>query len=60
MGCTEMVLANRIGCCSILVRTGVGEGSLNEFRHTWDEIEPDFVVDNVLEGINWILKMKFN
>jgi D-glycero-D-manno-heptose 1,7-bisphosphate phosphatase len=50
-----MILANTVGCKSILVRTGVGEGSLNEFRHTWKEIEPDFVAKNVFDGVNWIL-----
>jgi D-glycero-D-manno-heptose 1,7-bisphosphate phosphatase len=58
MGCTDMILAKTVGCKSILVRTGVGEGSLNEFRHTWKEVEPDFIANNVLEGVNWILNNK--
>lgn len=55
MGCTDMILAKKVRCKSILVRTGVGEGSLNEFRHTWKDVEPDFIAKNVLEGVKWIL-----
>lgn len=55
MGSSDMILANNVGCKGILVKTGVGEGSLNEFRHTWQEVEPYFVADNVLEGVKFIL-----
>lgn len=56
MGAADMIMANKAGAKGILVRTGVGEGSLTEFRHTWSEIEPDYVADNVLEAVKWILK----
>lgn len=56
MGASDMVMANKAGAKGILVRTGVGEGSLTEFRNAWSEIEPDYVADNVLEAVKWILE----
>lgn len=43
----------------ILVRTGVGERSLTDFRDTWSEVEPAYIADNILEAIKWILRKKF-
>ncbi len=51
MGCSDMLLAHHIGSKSILVRTGVGEGSLTAFRHTWADVEPTFIADNILEAV---------
>ncbi|NPV81461.1 MAG: HAD-IIIA family hydrolase [Firmicutes bacterium] len=53
-GACDMVLARSIGCKAILVRTGLGEGSLGEYRHLWAGIEPDFVARDVLEAARWI------
>lgn len=58
MGCTDMILAKNIGAKGILVRTGVGEGSLNEFRHTWQDATANYVADNILDAVNWILSKK--
>ncbi|MCL2816356.1 MAG: HAD-IIIA family hydrolase [Oscillospiraceae bacterium] len=55
MGMNDMILAKNIGAQAILVLTGTGKGSMNEYRHTWQETEPDFIADNVLEAVNWIL-----
>ncbi len=55
MGMTDMVLANKINAKGILVLTGVGKGSLNEFRHTWRHVEPDYIAENVLEAVQWIV-----
>ncbi|MGI5899491.1 MAG: D-glycero-alpha-D-manno-heptose-1,7-bisphosphate 7-phosphatase [Christensenellales bacterium] len=55
MGMTDMVLAKNIGAKAILVLTGLGKGSMNQFRDTWKGIEPDFVAENVLEAVNYIL-----
>ncbi|MCM1992559.1 D-glycero-alpha-D-manno-heptose-1,7-bisphosphate 7-phosphatase [Oceanirhabdus seepicola] len=55
MGMTDMLLAKEIGAKGVLVLTGVGVGSLNEFRHTWKDIEPAHVADNVLEAVKWII-----
>lgn len=56
MGASDMVMANKAGAKGILVRTGVGEGSLTEFRNDWSEIEPDYVADNVLQAVKWVLE----
>jgi HAD-superfamily hydrolase, subfamily IIIA len=55
MGMTDMILANRIKAKGILVLTGVGQGSLHEFRHTWEGVEASFVAENVLEAAKWLL-----
>lgn len=50
-----MVLANQVGCKGVLVRTGMGESSLGEYRHTWADIEPHFIAEDVLDAVRWIL-----
>lgn len=55
MGSSDMILAKDIGCKGVLVRTGVGEGSLKEFRYAWQEVDPDYIAENILEGVKWIL-----
>lgn len=51
----DMGLANTVGCKGILVRTGLGEGSIGEFRYTWESINPDYVAEDVLDAVKWIL-----
>lgn len=55
MGMTDMVLAKKINAKGILVLTGVGIGSLNEFRYTWQNIDANFIAENVLEAVKWIM-----
>ncbi len=55
-GAWDMMLARSVGSKAILVRTGLGEGSLGEYRHLWAEIEPDFVAENLLEAAGWIVE----
>ena len=54
-GVTDMVLAQAAGCRAILVRTGLGESSLGEYRHLWAEVEPDFIASDVLEAVRWVI-----
>ncbi len=54
-GAWDMVLARSVGAKAVLVRTGLGEGSLAEYRHLWADIEPDFVAADVLEAVQWIV-----
>jgi D-glycero-D-manno-heptose 1,7-bisphosphate phosphatase len=54
----DMLLASAIGARAILVRTGAGEDSLGEFRHTWADVEPWYVADDVLDAVNRILAQK--
>ena len=56
VGAWDMVLARSVGCRAILVRTGLGKGSLSQYRHLWEDIEPDFVAQNVLDAARRILK----
>ncbi|GKX65866.1 hypothetical protein rsdtw13_11240 [Clostridium sp. TW13] len=56
IGMSDMVMAKAVGAKGILVRTGVGQGSLTEFRNTWANIEPDYVAENVLEAVKWIVE----
>jgi hypothetical protein len=51
-----MALANTTGCAGVLVRTGLGESSLAEYRHTWQNITPDYIADDILTAVSWILQ----
>ena len=55
MGMNDIVLARNIGAKAILVLTGVGKSSLNEYRHSWQNVEPDYVAENVLEAAEYII-----
>ncbi len=55
-GSVDMTMARAAGCKGILARTGVGESSLNEYRHAWADIEPDFIATDALQAAEWILK----
>jgi histidinol-phosphate phosphatase family protein len=54
-GACEMVLAQSINSKGVLVRTGLGESSLVEYRHTWRDITPHFIAGNVLDAAKWII-----
>ena len=56
MGMSDMVLARNIGAKGILVLTGVGKGSLGEYRHTWQDTEPYFLAENLLAASEYIIK----
>jgi D-glycero-D-manno-heptose 1,7-bisphosphate phosphatase len=54
-GAWDMTLAQTIGSKKILVRTGLGESSLAEYRSTWAGINADCIANNVLDAAKWIL-----
>ena len=56
VGSVDMVLADKFNCVKILVKTGWGENSLNEYRNTWENVEPDYIADNLLEASKWIVE----
>jgi histidinol-phosphate phosphatase family protein len=58
VGAWDMVLAESVGCKAALVRTGLGEGSLGEFRHLWADIKPDFIAEDVLDAAKWIARLE--
>lgn len=37
------------------MRTGLGEGSLGQYRNRWADIEPDFVAQDVYDAAKWIV-----
>ena len=55
MGLSDMVLAKNIGAKGILVLTGVGRGSLTEYRYTWQDCEAYRIVENLADAVDVIL-----
>ena len=58
MGNSDIVLAKNIGAKGVLVLTGVGKGSISKFRDTWGDYEADYVAENILEAVKWIINIK--
>ncbi len=46
--------AKKLGCKGILVKTGYGEEELKE-REAW-QLEPDYVAEDLMEGVKWIIE----
>ena len=55
MGKNEIVMAHNAGCKGILVLTGGGWASLNEYRSTWADHEADLIAENALEAVKIIV-----
>ncbi|MDR6879366.1 ribonucleotide monophosphatase NagD (HAD superfamily) [Bacillus sp. 3255] len=51
-----MLAANAVGAMKILVKTGWGEGSLQDYRFKWKETEPEYIAENINDAVKWILK----
>jgi len=51
----DIALARRAGACSILVRTGYGEGEYLWNAPKWS-IQPDFVAADLADAVHWILR----
>ena len=60
MGVNDMILAKNVGAKGILVLTGAGASSLNEYRHLWQEVEPAFIAENFLEAVNFVISNTSN
>ncbi len=54
---SDMMAAERADMRKILVLTGSGNESLGKHRAKWSDIDPDYIANNVLEAIEWILKI---
>ena len=52
------IAADKVGAIKILVKTGFGEGSLDEFRYIWEDVNPDYIAKNILDAVQWLLKNK--
>ena len=53
-----MLAAHSVGATKILVLTGWGISSLTDHRQSWKDVEPDYIAENLLEAVKWILKTK--
>ncbi|MBA2937194.1 HAD-IIIA family hydrolase [Paenibacillus sp. CGMCC 1.16610] len=58
---TDMIAAKRAGCTKVLVKTGSGEKELarylnNQFFDEWLEAPPDYIAEDLLDAVNWLLK----
>jgi histidinol-phosphate phosphatase family protein len=56
VGSTDILAAAAVGAMKVLVRTGWGEGSLQAFRHTWAEVEPDYIASDFYDAAKWLLR----
>jgi len=54
VGSTDMQAAAAVRATKIIVRTGWGEASLGDYRHTWADVEPDYIASNLLDAAHWI------
>jgi histidinol-phosphate phosphatase family protein len=55
VGSSDMLAAHSVGAMKILVLTGWGYGSLNQYRNKWAEVEPDYVAENLLDAVKWVI-----
>ncbi|WP_456274696.1 HAD-IIIA family hydrolase [Bacillus sp. AK031] len=55
VGSTDMLAAHSVGAMKILVLTGWGRSSLNKYRDKWEGIEPDYVAENLLDAVKWVI-----
>ncbi|MDF2699843.1 MAG: hypothetical protein K0Q49_1399 [Haloplasmataceae bacterium] len=52
---SDMIAADKVGSIKIIVKTGWGEGSLGLYRDQWQDVTPDYIANNLLDAVNWIL-----
>lgn len=55
VGDTDMLAAHAVGAVKILVTTGWGLPSLHEYRHKWNQAEPDYVAKDFCDAAEWLL-----
>ena len=54
---SDMMAAQRANVKKILVLTGTGNETLGEHRSKWAQIEPDYIANNLLEAVEWVLEI---
>lgn len=57
-GTKDIVMARSAGCRAILVRTGLGDRSLTEYRDLWADLEPDFIAADILDAASRIVAIE--
>lgn len=55
-GSSDLLAAHKAGTKKVLVKTGWGESSLNNYRYKWQEVEPDYIAENLVDAVSWISK----
>jgi D-glycero-D-manno-heptose 1,7-bisphosphate phosphatase len=50
----DLQMAFQAGARGVLLMSGYGKGEHLYQKHTWPR-QPDFIADNLLEGVDWIL-----
>lgn len=53
---TDMLAAEAVGAKKVIVRTGWGEGSLGEYRYIWENVHPEYIAENLLDAVKWIVE----
>jgi len=52
---TDMIAANSVGAIKILVKTGWGKSSLGEYRYLWEDIEPNYIAEDISDALTWLI-----
>lgn len=52
---SDVEFGQQVGAKGILVLTGYGLGAYEYEREQW-QVEPDYIADDLLDAVNWILK----
>lgn len=58
VGDTDMLAAHAVGAIKVMVRTGWGESSLTKYRENWIETDPDYIAEDLLDAVHWIIENK--
>ena len=58
---TDLLAADEAGCRKVLVMTGSGHDTYEKYRNgeyfrRWQEVEPDFVAEDLNEAVEWLLQ----
>lgn len=56
VGDTDMLAADQVCAMKVMVKTGWGMPSLTDYRHKWQNVEPDYIAETINDAVDWILK----
>lgn len=51
---SDMLAASKTNCMKILVKTGAGHSTLNEYCDKLKDIDIEYIADNLKDAIDWI------
>ena len=55
-GASDMLAASTARARKILVKTGWGENSLTMHRDEWKNVEPDYIAEDLVDAVDWIIQ----